>query len=175
FYPSIAANGKGKFVIAFNGCGPRTFITCYAAVGEIIQNTTHFGDLLTIKSGTASYQLVPAAFTTRWGDYTAACVDPSDPDRFWVALQYPSSHDAWSTQLTEILTSNLLLNIALSGASVVVSWPELPTPATLQQTSAFSVPGSWADVTQTPSTNARTVSVTLPLQPNARFFRLVQP
>src|SRR5207248_981859 len=81
FYPSIAANDDGTVIIACNGSSAVTFISCYAVAGELSGGALTFGDLTLLKAGLASYQIPDTAGISRWGDYSATMVDPSDPNR----------------------------------------------------------------------------------------------
>ena len=54
YYPSIAANKNGTVVLAFNGSGSNTFVSCYAVVGQTVNGVTTFGSLLLLKAGIAS-------------------------------------------------------------------------------------------------------------------------
>src|SRR5439155_13743405 len=111
FFPSIAANAYGVVVIAFNGCSINTFISCYAMAGQTINGVTAFGNRLLLQASADSYHGFDEAGlgneTSRWGDYSATSVDPSDPNRFWAIQMYDSGSQfdlwsVWSTQITEL-------------------------------------------------------------------------
>ncbi len=175
FYPSIAANSNGTIVIGYNGCSLSSYISSYAVVGQTVSGVTTFGSPLLLQSGLASYQNVDSSGTSRWGDYSATCVDPSDPTRFWTLQTFPSSRHVWSAQITQILTSPLQLNLAQAGTNVVISWTSLATGFQLQVASAASAAGGWSLVTQTPIQNGSTFSVTIPAGESQQFFRLAGP
>jgi len=99
-YPSIAANASGGFVIAFNGSGPS-------------QNISDYWVSCTVGGGCGAPQLALAGTVddyfqdfgygvNRWGDYSWATVDPSNPNIFWLFQEYPLTGDQWGTVVTEI-------------------------------------------------------------------------
>jgi hypothetical protein len=175
FYPSIAANTNGTVVIACNGSSIQNYVSCYATVGQTVNGVTTFGGLILLQSGTDSYQNTDTTGTSRWGDYSATSVDPSDATQFWTIQMYPSGPATWSTQITQILTGPLTLSISASSQGIVVSWPAAATGFQLQSTTALGPSASWSIVPQTPVIIGNTASVILPaLSPQHQFFRLIQ-
>lgn len=176
FYPSIAANSSGTVVIACNGSSSANFIGGFALVGTTVNGVTTFAAPLLLKEGVASYQNTDSTGTSRWGDYSALCVDPVDSARFWTIQEFPSSRTAWSTQVTELITSSAIpvpnLSIAESGNNVVLSWTG--TSFTLETTPILTTP-NWTAVTQNFSTNNGVVTATLPADGGQGFFRLKGP
>lgn len=72
------------------------------------------------------------------------------------------------------------LTIVLSGINVVVSWDVAMggNQFQLQQTSVLASPSSatvWTPVPQTPQNQGGRRSVTIPIAPGAKFFRLIRP
>ncbi|MDB6064029.1 MAG: hypothetical protein JWR26_237 [Pedosphaera sp.] len=152
FYPSIAANDNGYVVIGFNGCSTNTFISSYAVAGETVNGSTIFGSKILLKAGVANYSLTDSNGNNRWGDYSATSVDPLNPNHFWTIQEYPSSTNAWSTQITELQISPVLpaLQIALSGANAVLSWTTNAPDFTLQSNNNLSTT-NWITVTNVPA------------------------
>ncbi|HZQ47527.1 MAG TPA: hypothetical protein VFC07_10975, partial [Verrucomicrobiae bacterium] len=112
---------------------------------------------------------------SRWGDYNAISVDPSDPKRFWSIIMYPSddqNSDVYSTQITELIVAGPPLVIAQTGANVNVSWPAPATGYVLQSSTNPAASVSWTNVTQTPATNGGQISVLLPISTRQQSFRL---
>jgi hypothetical protein len=189
FYPSIAANGYGTVVIAYNSSGINHFISCYAVVGSTANNVTTFGTPLLLQEGTIEYhgddelqnELLDEYFdctlpvVSRWGDYSATSVDPSDPNRFWTIQMFPEDTDIWSTQITELITFNPVLSITRSNSQAIVSWPKPSLPFQLESTPTLSPTSTWTMVTQTFSTNNGRVFFQKPLAGGNTFFRLHQP
>lgn len=181
FFPSIAANTNGTVVIGCNGSGLATFVSCYAIVGQTTGHTTAFGNLILLQSGVVSYhgddELLNGTPPSRWGDYSATSVDPSDPSRFWTIQMYPSdpvNSDVWSTQITELLTTPIAqLAIAPAGTNVLISWsPAFVTGYQLQSSSALGPAASWSGVPQPPSVSGNQASVLMSVFGKQQFFRL---
>jgi hypothetical protein len=172
FFPSIAANEAGTVVIACNGASSNVFVSCYAAVGETVNGTLTFGNPILLQAGAASYQLPdPSSGISRWGDYSATTLDPSDTNRFWIIQMYPSGAASWATRITELITSPVELTIAASGANVQISWPAAATSFRLQHASSLGPP-DWSPVTQTPTIGNNRATVLLPASGTEAFFRL---
>jgi hypothetical protein len=191
FFPSIAANANGVVVIGYNGSSTSTFVSSFALVGETANGVTTFGNPVLLKSGVVSYHdaneiiaqlLGDPVVDSRWGDYSATSVDPSDPSHFWTIQMYPSDTGSidegiWSTQITELITTQPppLLTIASSGTNVLVSWPSLASSFHLQATTNLLAANSWSLVPQMPFTNGPQISVLVPGNTSSQFFRLQSP
>jgi hypothetical protein len=187
FFPSIAANAAGVVVIAFNGCGLSNAISCYAQAGQTLNGVTSFGTRVLLQAGVTSYHgddetIIDPFYgypeMSRWGDYSATSVDPSDPNRFWTIQMFPSDDvntDVYSTQITELITApyvpTLLLSITKVGTNVNISWPNVPG-FQLQSATNLAVAPGWSTVAQTPATNGSQLLVTLPATLSRQFFRL---
>jgi hypothetical protein len=191
FFPSIAANSYGVVCIAFNGSGPGTNnnVSCFAMAGQTVNGITSFASRLLLQAGATSYHgddelaapILGNPPFSRWGDYSATSVDPSDPNRFWTIQMYPSdaaNSDYWSTQVTELITTparpQISLSIQRSGTNVTLSWPSSGAYHP-QATPSLTGTVTWSNVTQTLTTNGSLVSVTLPIATGQRYFRLQNP
>jgi hypothetical protein len=172
FYPAIAANSDGGVVIVFNTSSASSYVGSYAMLGEPINGTLSFGNLVLLKAGVAGYNGPPGA-PLRWGDYSAAVLDPVDPSHFWALTMYPSSSTAWATQITELIAVPVSLSITNSGGSIVLSWPGAASDYQLQSTPGSS-PVNWTDVLQSPTSINNQLTVSLPVTGDAQFFRLVK-
>src|SRR5258706_4442179 len=174
FYPSIAVNTNGTIVVGFNGSSVGSFVGCYAVVGETVNGSTYFDAMMLLKAGVVSYQNTDSSGYSRWGDYSATSVDPTDPTKFWTIQMYPSTAGAWSTQITQILTTQVQLAIAKVGTNVMVSWPNLAASFQLQASSDVSDPLGWINVTDVPQLNGQLLYVQLPIMSGQQqFFRLI--
>jgi hypothetical protein len=176
YYPSIAANTNETVVIGLNGSSTSSYISCYAVVGQTVNGVTTFGDLMLLRAGNASYQNIdPVSGLSRWGDYSATSVDPSDPNTFWTIQTYPSSSSAWSTRITQLFTlpGPVRLSASLAGANVVISWPGSAALLQLQSSPVLGSGASWSAVTQTPVTVGNITTVQVPISGAQQSFRLV--
>ena len=184
FYPSIAANPYGVVVIAFNGSGPGTTVSCFAMAGQTVNGVTSFGSRLLLQSGATSYHgddeqlgiLLDEPTLSRWGDYSATSVDPSDPNRFWTIQMFPSdaaNEDVWSTQITQLITEpQILLAISSGGTNVTVSWLNGFPAYHLQSSADLGQSALWSNVSQGPVTNGSQLVLTVPVSAGEQFFRL---
>jgi hypothetical protein len=181
FFPSIAANAYGVIVIGFNGCGASTFISCYAMVGQTFNGVTTFGNRVLLQASTLDYhdfyEQLGLNTTSRWGDYSATSVDPSDPNRFWTLQMYATDSvdfgSVWTTQITELVTAPLVsLAIAPVGTNVTLSWSSAFAGFQLQSATNLVSPVAWSDVTQVRQTNGNQLVVQLPAPTGSQFFRL---
>jgi hypothetical protein len=185
FFPSIAANTNGVVVIAFNGSGPGTYVSAFAMAGQTVNGVTAFGSRLLLQGGAVSYhgddeifaELVGDPAVSRWGDYSATSVDPSDPNRFWTIQMYPTDTDVWSTQITELVTvppplPGPLLSIAHAGTNATISWSSSSAGYQLQSTTNLLASNSWSTVNQTQTTNRNQINVQVPISAGLQFFRL---
>ncbi|MEP6664060.1 MAG: hypothetical protein ABJC04_10385 [Verrucomicrobiota bacterium] len=188
YFPSITANNNGVVVIGYNGSSAQTYISIFASVGETVNGVTTFGNRLLLKSGVVSYHDLNEILAilvddppvdSRWGDYSAISVDPSDPNRFWLIHLFPSDTGSfdegiWSTQITELLTANPRLSLVHSNNFAVVSWAVTAIPFTLESNTNLALTNGWMAVTQNLTTNNGLVSFQTPLTNSATFFRLHQ-
>ncbi|HXP60880.1 MAG TPA: hypothetical protein VN829_10340 [Dongiaceae bacterium] len=175
YYPSIAANTNGVVVIAFNGSGTNTFVSCYAVVGQTVNGVTSFGNPIVLQAGSASYQNLDPSGDDLWGYYSTTCLDPADPNIFWTINAYAAGPSTWATQITQLLTSpSPTLSLARTAAGLTLSWPVTEAPFQLESAPSLPGSGTWAPVSAAAATNGATVSVTVPATNRAAFFRLVQ-
>jgi hypothetical protein len=172
FYPSIAANGNGTVVLAFNGSSVSNSVSSYAILAEPVNGTLSFGNPVLLKAGVAAYRT--NEMDSRWGDYSGLCVDPANPTHFWALTMFPSSKTAWSTQLTELIATPLLLSLTKSATNIVLSWPGAAAGYQLQSTLKLP-PTNWSQVTTpAPQLTNNLYMVSLPATNRTRFFRLTK-
>ena len=174
FFPSIAANADGTVVIGCNGCSTNSFVSSYAFVGETVNGVTTFGPPLLLEAGSASYKdTQPSYGATRWGDYSATSVDPTDPTRFWTIQMVPSAPQVYFTQITEVrAVTQPALALALTSTNVTLSWPVTVASFDLQTASDLSPASVWSPASAIYATNSGVVLATVPASPAGAFFRL---
>ncbi len=176
FYPSIAANAQGTVVIGCNGCSSNTFVSSFAVVGETVNGFVTFGKLTLLKAGTATYQSKDSTDgTSRWGDYSATSVDPSDPTHFWTIQMCATGASVWSTQITELIAAPLVLSIRQAETNVLLSWPSAATGSQLQTAARLGATNAWLPVAPSPTVVGDQLQVTVPAGTNSAFFRVVKP
>jgi hypothetical protein len=182
YFPSIAANRLGTVMVCYNGSGLSNTISCYASAGQTLGGVTSFGSPILLHVGAISYHGDDEDPTglfgnpvSRWGDYSATSVDPSDSNRFWTIQEFPSDTNVWSTQITELITTlQLKLSIRQVGTNAMLSWPSGPWSYQLLSATNLMPPVAWSNVTQPQVTNATQVTVSVPISPSRQFFRLQQ-
>jgi hypothetical protein len=189
FFPSIGANPAGVVVIGCNGCSINTFVSSFAYVGQTVSGTTTFGSPLLLQSGSVSYHGFDELYLSsddvpesRWGDYSAMSLDPTDPTHLWTIQMFPSDQDptldygVWSTQITELIMTQALpqLTVSPSGTNLLISWPTSAAGFQLQSNTNLVSTNSWVTVSAPLSTNGSTISALVPLQGAQNFFRLKQ-
>ena len=179
FYPSIAANNSGQFLLAFNRSGstaPAGDISIYGVVGSVNGSTVTMGSLFLIQTGAVSnftFSFDSAPY--RWGDYSATMVDPTDDNLFWTIQEIPASSTSWGTQITliSLATNRPSLTIAPAGTNVLVAWPLSANPGyMLQSTTNLAPPAAWTTVTNAVTVSINQNVVSLPRPAAAMFFRL---
>jgi hypothetical protein len=79
-YPSIAANSHGQVVIGFSASSASLLPSAFAALGETAAGVTTFGAPILVRAGSAT---ISGGALSRFGDYSATVLDPSDDSRFW--------------------------------------------------------------------------------------------
>jgi hypothetical protein len=174
FFPSIAANADGTVVIGCNGCSTNSFVSSYAFVGETVNGVTTFGPPLLLKGGSASYQFTDTSYgATRWGDYSATSVDPTDPTRFWTIQMVPSAPKVYFTQISEVrAVKQPVLTLSLTAPNVTLSWPVTVASFELQTVGDLSPAATWGLASAVYATNSGVVLATVPASPAGAFFRL---
>ena len=93
--PSIAANANGDVVIGYNKGGLDLNASSYAAVGKTVGGVLSFSQQVLLKTGSLYNG-------TRWGDYSATMVDPTDSSTFWTIQEVAVSAGIWGTQISAI-------------------------------------------------------------------------
>ena len=90
FYPGVARQSSGEvgMLVGYSS------VNEYAGLATAVHRTTDangvVGLIERVKYGTGSA-------SGRWGDYFDACIDPSDPTKFWGVGEYPN----WTTHIVE--------------------------------------------------------------------------
>ncbi len=101
--PSIAANANGDVVIGYNKAGADLNISSFAAIGKTVGGVLSFSSQLLLKTSPVNnYTDGFGAATSRWGDYSATMVDPTDPNTFWTIQEVAVGATTWGTQISAI-------------------------------------------------------------------------
>ena|GEM_PF-3105388 len=159
YYPAIQTDADGDLIVAFSGSSSSEYPSVYAGMRLASDPVNAFGSPILVRPGAVAYS------GSRWGDYSGAAVDPSNPGEVWTAGEYAAgpSGSNWGTWL--------------SGLSALSPTPT-PTPApTATPTPAPTVtPLPTPSPTPTPAPTATpgaTLSVLRPSLSVARGGRVV--
>jgi hypothetical protein len=179
FYPSIAANTNGMVVLGCNGTSANMNVSSFAFVGQVTTNVLTFGPGILLKEGLATYDTHLSEGVSRWGDYSATTVDPTDPTHFWTIQAYPADPTTWATQITELIISTPgttqigpALMITRQASSLVISWPTT-AGTVLQFTPSLTAP-NWQDVSEVPTSANGFTNQVIVNADEAGFYRLVR-
>jgi hypothetical protein len=180
FYPSIAANTNGTVVLGCNGTSLNMYVSSFAFVGQVTTNVLSFGPRILLKEGLATYDTHLSEGISRWGDYSATTVDPTDPTHFWTIQAYPADPTSWATQITELIVSTPgrtefgpALTLTHQAGSLVISWAT-SAGTMLQVTPSLTSP-NWENVTEAPASANGVTSEVIANSGNEGFYRLVRP
>ncbi len=97
FFPSIAANKYNDMIVGFSRSDAGRFVEGVATgrLGSDPLGTT--AAISVLKAGEASYFKHYSGTRNRWGDYSAARVDPCNDTSFWTLQEYASTSNQWGT------------------------------------------------------------------------------
>ena len=97
-FPSIALNKFGDALLAFSCFSPARFASACYAFRKSSDPPGTFNDVATLKDGLASYFKTFSGTVNRWGDYSAAQVDPVNDVDLWTIQEYAASPaNRWGT------------------------------------------------------------------------------
>ncbi len=100
YYPAIQIDGNGNLISVFSGSSAGLFAGVYASGQRPSDGTNTFQGPVRIKDGENPY----TPFASRWGDYSGASIDPSDPGTIWVAGEYAriQGGSEWGTWIAPV-------------------------------------------------------------------------
>ena len=97
-FPSIALNKFGDALLAFSCFSPARFASACYAFRRSADPPGTFNDVATLKDGLATYFKTFSGTVNRWGDYSAAQVDPVNDVDLWTIQEYAASPaNRWGT------------------------------------------------------------------------------
>lgn len=102
YFGSLGVNSQGAVVIGYSGSSPNDFVGTFASIGLASGSSVNFTSPQLIQAGLASYS---QGNPSRWGDYSAVTVDPTNENSFWIIQEYASATNTWSTRITEIIVA----------------------------------------------------------------------
>jgi hypothetical protein len=89
FYPAVATDSIGNLFSVFSASSSSLYPGAFAGVQPVgVSASLILGSL---HAGSGSYDYTPCGYSNRWGDYSAAALDPSDPSDVWLAGEYSAA------------------------------------------------------------------------------------
>jgi len=100
YYPAIMLNSNDGVFIGFSFSN-KDFSPGAGVFASPNGDLVFHGTGATFQSGTAVYNVKNSSgFINRWGDYSGAAIDPSDPNVVWMAQEYSAGD--WATSIARI-------------------------------------------------------------------------
>src|SRR4029077_14844148 len=87
YYPAVTLNNSGDLFIGYSASSS-TLYPSALAVDSLAASPMTLENPITLGAGLNSYLL---GALNRWGDYSAAAPDPSNPADVWVTAEYQAS------------------------------------------------------------------------------------
>jgi len=103
YYPAVQIDGSGNLLSVFSGSSASAYAGVYASGQRPADGPNTFQVPATIHFGENAY----TPFANRWGDYSGASIDPSNPGTIWVAGEYAriEGGSEWGTWLAPVQMS----------------------------------------------------------------------
>jgi hypothetical protein len=94
YFPTIAANHQGEVLIGYSGSGYAMYPSAFYSMQSTFFTGGQMSRPTVFQPGEGAYE------GTRWGDYSATCVDPADDLTLWTLQQYAITgvSTTWSTR-----------------------------------------------------------------------------
>jgi uncharacterized repeat protein (TIGR01451 family) len=130
-FPSLAVNSRDDVLLGYSRFSAAAFPSAAYSVryGTDPSGTLRADTLL--KSGEAAYEKDFGTGRNRWGDYSAASVDPSDDLSLWTLQEYAMTLSGgtsrWGTWWGKIPGSSVDLSVSVSAGAAVVTPGETVT------------------------------------------------
>jgi hypothetical protein len=99
YYPSLMVNGQGHASLAMSASSAIQFISAYGSSRLVTDTLGTMSTPTFFRLGQAEYNLLDAGGRNRWGEYSAAALDPLDDMSMWTLQPYASSvnSNTWGT------------------------------------------------------------------------------
>lgn len=137
FYPGVQVNQAGDAAVVFNRSSATDFVGLYYT-GRLAGDPLHtLQSSAVLKAGQGSYVQV-AGGRNRWGDYTAAALDPN-ATAIWMFGEYAAGGNAWGT-FAGVTYGTLPLNDEETRPTVIGALPFAATEDTQLATAASGDP-----------------------------------
>jgi hypothetical protein len=123
FNGSIAVDGAGDVIIDFAASGPNMYPGDYYVYQRGSDPPGSFSAPALYQASTGFFNSGNGASVQPWGNYSAATVDPNNPNSFWISNEYVANN-WWQTSVANVAIQNpvatapTVSSIAASGTGV---------------------------------------------------------
>jgi hypothetical protein len=101
YFPAVATDPTGNLFVSFSGSGATLYPSAEAISIPVVGSIT----AVLVAQGRGPYDSTVCRGTNRWGDYSGAAVDPSNPNDIWVASELAASASNtcyWGTAIARL-------------------------------------------------------------------------
>jgi hypothetical protein len=137
YYPAATLDGSGNLFIGYSASSP-TMYPSALAVDSLAASPSTLENPITLASGKTSYLL---GGINRWGDYSAAAPDPSNPADVWLTAEYQASASNpgdWGTATGRLAIQPSITTISPNSGSVSGGLPVTIAGSNFQPGAAVS-------------------------------------
>ncbi|MCA1831405.1 MAG: choice-of-anchor D domain-containing protein [Actinobacteria bacterium] len=96
-YPSIAVSSSNDVLVGYSRFSAGTYPSAAYSFRSSSDPFNTMRSLALLKSGAGPYNKTFSGSENRWGDYSAAAVDPSDDKTLWTIQEYAAGSNLWGT------------------------------------------------------------------------------
>lgn len=109
YFPAITLDSLNNLIGVFSRSSASEFAGVWASGRLSADPPNTLQNPTLIKAGEAHY----SPFANRWGDYSAASVDPVDPTKVWVSGEYARIEDGseWGTWIAQVNIGAAIVNM----------------------------------------------------------------
>ena len=133
FFPSLAVNSGGDMIVGFAACASTIYAGAYYAGRFSGDAAGTLNPSVVVMAGLDTYVRTFGGSRNRWGDYTGACVDPSDDQSFWIFNEYAMARGSgtapddgrWATAYVKVPIGEVPVELSSFSASAKGSKVEL--------------------------------------------------
>lgn len=125
YYPAITVNAANEALVGFSGSSALEYVSAYFAFRSPSYATGQFDAPFKYKAGLGTYT------GPRWGDYSAAVVDPADDTSFWTVQEFAAGGNKggnwWSKvnpSTADVTAPQVSGALVLSSTTVRISFDE---------------------------------------------------
>ncbi len=96
-YPALAVSQDDDVLLTYSKSSANMYMGAYYTI--IPANTGIPSESIELQSGKGNYVKTFSGTRNRWGDYSGAWTDPSDPDNFFMFTEYVDATNTWGCWL----------------------------------------------------------------------------